>query len=570
VILRNSKKLVVQFVVSRPRRIAGVLVLGALVLGGLAWRASWISNRLLRSWTSATIRERSDSVYRMAVGRVRLSFALRRLTVDSVRVTTNRALNARRPRPLATLDLAFHSCTVSGVHLVTLARGGGLVADSFRCEEARVAVATEPGALISDVKALPAQRPFLAVQQGIRLPSFAPSIHIGDIDFPAVHLDVRSKHRYAPDSRVELEQFRWHMTGFAMNPGDDSSAARPLFSRTIEFAADDFVARPDSTTVIRIARLAASLTDSTMDIHGVAIRPLLGDAAFLRSRPYRRMLVKTRIAHIGVRGIDVGAFLLGYGLRARYLLMDSLRVDLTSDRNLPPNANPRRRRTPQEWVADLDREIQVDSMLVRHGRVVFRLLRPDRDQPGVITFARLEALALGVNTGAPQPMRLTATTYLQNAGRLTAHFVVPLSSPRFDMSFRGMLGPMAADEFNDYVVETFPLRITNGQVASIAFRATVTNGSARGTITPIYDNLALAVTRTGSTGILGRGGFFGGAARKIASLAGNWKMVYARNPEEKGRDPRVAAIRHTFTTNETLPAFIWTSLREGLLTILKR
>jgi len=547
-----------------------MVVLAALVVGGLAGRASWISHRLLRSWTSTTIRERSDSVYRMAVGRVRLNFLRRSLTVDSVRVTTNQAINAQRPRPLATLDLAFDSCTVTGVHLVTLARGGGLVADSFRCETVRVVVMTQPGAPISDIEALPAQRPFLVVQQGIRLPSFAPSVRIDDINFPAVHLDVRGWHNNSADSRVELERFRWHMTGFAMNPGDDSTAVRPMFSRTIDFAAHDFVARPDSTTLIRVAKLAASLTDSTLDIHGIAIRPMLSDAAFVRARPYRRMLIKTRIAHIGVRGIDVGAFLLGYGLRARYMLVDSLRVDLTSDRRLPPNALPKRRRTPQEWIADMDRDVQVDSVLVRRGRVVFRLLRPDRDQPGVITFARIDALALGVNTATRQPMRLTATTYLQNAGRLTAHFVVPLSSPRFDMTFRGMLGPMPADEFNAYVVETFPLRITKGAVASIAFQATVTNGSARGTITPIYDDLTVAVTRAGSTGILGSGGFVGNAARRIASLAGNWKMVYARNPEEGGREPRVAAIRHTFTTNETLPAFLWTSLREGLLTILKR
>jgi hypothetical protein len=167
-------------------------------------------------------------------------------------------------------------------------------------------------------------------------------------------------------------------------------------------------------------------------------------------------------------------------------------------------------------------------------------------------------------------MTLKATAYLQSVGRLDARFVVPLDAPRFTMSFRGTLGAMPAVSLNAIIEETFPLRIAKGQVESVAFAATVVNGRARGTITPRYSGLAMTATRAGRAGILARGGLFGSATRRIASMAGNWMKVYSDNPDDPHRKPRVGMIRHTFTSDETLPAFLWTGLRDGLLAVMAR
>jgi hypothetical protein len=192
-----------------------------------------------------------------------------------------------------------------------------------------------------------------------------------------------------------------------------------------------------------------------------------------------------------------------------------------------------------------------------------------------MTFARLDAVAVNVShfvgrrtTG--DPMTLTATAHLQNVGRLDVQFVVPLDAPRFDMSFRGTLGAMPAASFNAFIRETMPLRLTNGRVVGISFQAMVTNGVARGSVTPRYNDLSVAVTRRGSTGIMGGGGMLSGAARGIASFVGNWMKVRANNPDAADTAPRSGTIRHTFTSDETLPAFLWVSVRDGLLAVVKK
>ena len=564
-------------ILTRRRTVIGCAVLAALLTGGAWWRAAWIVNQLLRSWAAATIAEKSGDVYRLNVARVRFNFALRRVAVDSILVTTNRTLNALRPRPLAALRFAFHQCTISGVHLITLILNRGLVAESFGCRAVTVAVVVPPSSGLPDTlgQLRAAPRAFLAVQQSLRLPSFAPRVRIARSDFPHVSLDFRLQRVRASDARFQLEDLRWRIGGFAIDPADSRATARPLFSRTVELATGNFVGRLDSATAVRVGALQASLTDSTLDVRGVAFAPTVSDAAFGRSQRYRRGLIKTTVGRIAVQGIDVGAFVLGQGLRARRVELDSMKLDVMIDRRRVSDPQRQRRRTPQGWIAGLGRTVSVDSVVIRQGEIVYRERHGNHPQPGVLTFARLNVVAVNVRHFVGRrtngdPVTIRATTHLQNVGRLDVQFVVPLDAPRFDLSFRGTLGAMPATSLNPFIRETMPLRLTNGRVVGISFYATVTGGVARGSVTPRYNDLSVAVTQRGSKGIMGLGGILGGAARGIASWAGNWMKVRANNPSDTGATPRSGTIRHSFTPDETLPAFLWASVRDGLLAVVRK
>ena len=155
-------------------------------------------------------------------------------------------------------------------------------------------------------------------------------------------------------------------------------------------------------------------------------------------------------------------------------------------------------------------------------------------------------------------MTLTTTSSLQKAGRFDVEFTVPLDAPRFDMGFRGTLGAMPATAFNDFVEPIYPWRIEEGKLSSIKFTATVQNGVATGTVTPVYRDLNVDVTGKGATGILGSGGVIGNAARGIASLAANVMKVNTNNPDDPDhptKPPQVGVIRHVFN-GRVAPGFL--------------
>jgi hypothetical protein len=136
------------------------------------------------------------------------------------------------------------------------------------------------------------------------------------------------------------------------------------------------------------------------------------------------------------------------------------------------------------------------------------------------------------------------------------------------MTFSGTLGAMPATALNRFVQEVFPWKIAKGQIAEIKFTAAVNSGVADGTITPLYTDLSVDVTRRGSKGILGAPGIVGHTVRGIASMAGDLQ-VHASNPNAPTKPPRSGTIHHLFTGQETLPAFLWASLRDGMLLVIR-
>ena len=562
---------------SRRVTLIALAVSVVLIVGGLWWRASWVADHLLRVDAARAIAAKSGDVYELKVGRVRFHVLRRRADVDSVHLTTNDAVNARRSRPRTALRIELHQCTLTGIRLVPLILGRGLDAQSFGCAAASGEAVVPPPRIEPDTATppRPTNQAFFVLQQGLRLPRSAPRVQVDSIAFPHVELDVRIKRTRGDEARIELAHLQWRMTDLTIDPADSVSMARPLFSRTVQIQAENFVAHSDSATAAKVGGAVASLTDSTLELRGIAYAPTVSDSAFARARPYRRSRIRANAARIGVRGLDVGAFVLGLGVHARRIQVDSLRIDVLSDKRRPPNPRRPQRRTPQGWIADLERGVHVDSVLVHNGQIDYREQRPRQRQPGVMAFTRLEAVAVNVRhvvgrRRSDNPTTLTATAYLQNDGRLDAQFTMPLDAPRFDMTYRGKLGPMPASALNAFVDRAFPFRLSKGRIKSIEFAATVRNGVAEGTVTPLYNDLAVEVTGHGSKGILGTGGVIGDAARGLATFVGNATEMRSDNPEEGAQPPRRGTIRHVFAPTETLPAFLWFGLRDGLFGVVRK
>ena len=519
------------------------------------------------------VAQQSAGVYQLDPIGVHVNWFLRRVVVDSFRLTTDHGVNARQRRPLADVRIGLSHCTITGVHVLTLVRGAGLIAASMGCAAGNVAVVVPRGA--SDSAPVPAPTPsksgerpgFLVLQQGLRLPSYARRVQITQITFPALAFDFHLPLRRGGETRLELGRLQWHMVDLVIDPADTSAASRPLFSREIELVADNFVAYPARTTAVRVGMLRASLTDSTLETRSIGAE--LGP-----SGGYRHDVIKLAVGRTTAQGIDFGAFASGRGVRARRLEVDSLGIDLTSDKRRPKNPNRRPTRTPQQWIADLDLTLHLDSVVVRNGEVVYREQAAGRTRPGVMAFTDIQATAVNVihridRGRGSETMSVAATARLQKAAPLDLQFAIPLDAPRFDMTFRGTLGAMPASALNPFIEEVYPLRIADGRVTGIRFRAGVSAGVARGWITPRFTDLSVSVMRRGSSGILGRGGIFGGAARGIASMMANWQ-VRGNNPGNPTKPPLSGSIHYTFQSDQTLPAFLWAGVAGGLLQVVKQ
>ena len=122
------------------RTIVGLAGLAVLTIGAGWWRATSIVNRLLRGWAVGVVAQQSAGVYQLDPVGVHVNWFFRRVVVDSFRLTTDHGVNARQPQPLANVRIGLSHCTISGVHVLTLVRGAGLIAASMGCAAGSVAV----------------------------------------------------------------------------------------------------------------------------------------------------------------------------------------------------------------------------------------------------------------------------------------------------------------------------------------------------------------------------------------------------------------------------------------------
>jgi hypothetical protein len=574
-----------------PLRIAGRVLGGIVLLAVLAVaggvfavkRAQSVLQGLLDDFATNTVREKSEGAYRLAVGRVKLHWALRSVAIDSAILTTDSAVNAARPEPLPITRIGLFACRVSGVSLRKVILGQGLSARRFGCEVVTVAVdvprrtpvppAEEVVADVTSPDSLPPPS-FLTMQQGLKLPASAPRIRIRNIDFPHTSFVLRRPLARGGETSLMLEHLEWKITDLLIDPDEPLAATRPLFARAVTLGADNFTLHPDSTTALEVGKLRVRLTDSVVTVADIRFGPTVTDAVFARQRPHRRSRLRMEVGRLTANGVDFGKLFRKGGVYVRHLDVDSFSFDIWSDKRLPKNPNPRPRKTPQAWLADGPGAYGIDS-LTANGRVLYKERREGHDSTGVLSFNRIRAVARNIHhdegrSTYADPMRLDATAWLMNAGRLDAHFLVPLDAPRFTMDFWGTLGAMPAQALNGFVAHALPARIASGEVDGIEFKAQVRGGVARGTITPRYRGLSIDITGRGASGIIGGGGTLARIVRNVVTGIANDFKIRNNNPGRPGEPPRTAAIDHPFVRTETLPAFIWASLRDGLMGVIKK
>jgi hypothetical protein len=282
--------------------------------------------------------------------------------------------------------------------------------------------------------------------------------------------------------------------------------------------------------------------------------------------------IRSWASRVAYQGLDLTQLAEGNGLRMRKLEVDSGSLDMLSDKRLPQQAQQETRLTPQQWIAELDRGVAIDTVIVTRGSVTYRELHPQDRTPGILKFEDIKAIATNMRhlPGRPNPsqsMHLRLSSRFMDQAPLEAIFDVPLDAPTFTMSFRGRAGTMDVTQLNGFMGGSSPFQIKEGRVDSIRFDVAVRNGVARGKVVPFYGDLALDITGQGMSGVLGGKGIISDVARGLVEVAVNKFKLRRSNPEE-GKPARQGRVEHPFSSDETLQAILWNGIREGLVDVI--
>ena len=147
-------------------------------------------------------------------------------------------------------------------------------------------------------------------------------------------------------------------------------ARRSLFSEQAIVSATALEVGSEARSIL-FGQMRANLTDSTLALDSVVIGPTLTDAEWLKQQKQRKDLIRIQLDSARIRGVNYRR--LGSvegGIVAKRVEAFDFRVHVTSYKDLP--AGPKkRRRSPQQFMAALDRPVLIDTLVVKGGRIAY-------------------------------------------------------------------------------------------------------------------------------------------------------------------------------------------------------
>ncbi|MES2306766.1 MAG: hypothetical protein V4558_14785 [Gemmatimonadota bacterium] len=328
------------------------------------------------------------------------------------------------------------------------------------------------------------------------------------------------------------------------------------------------IARRTATSEISLARLDVDLPAGKLNAEGLHVAPLGNDAAFLRRNRYRISRTALDVAGVSVLGAKVTEYLHDGSYQIRRADVRGFALDILSDKGKPSAPGKSHHATPQGALRSLGLHLHADTVVVA-GRVQYRERDAKAPRPGVLTFEGVRATLLNVSTDSVRmtertPLIVRADARLMGAGALHFEAEVPLLASDFRMKWRGSVGAMDATAMNGLIVDATGVRFIRGQITSVRFDATVTNGVARGSVAPRWQGLGVEVPGFARE----QTNLFGKLKRAVAKFAANAFVIRDDNPD-KEKPPLDGTINHNWSAEETLPQFLWFALRDALLPLLK-
>ncbi len=352
---------------------------------------------------------------------------------------------------------------------------------------------------------------------------------------------------------------------------DDStswSTAFPVGRITVEA---DHLTRRQGENQLQVGALRLSVVAGTARVDSLRVGPDGNDAAFRRRHRFRTDRMVLSAARVAIAGVDFPAYLQDGAFRIRRGDATGVELDILTDKRMPVERGKRTsHRYPQQALRDLGLPFGADTLTLA-GEARYREHAVSAPAPGVIAFRSLRATLINFSNDPARmqdstPFRLTADARLMGVAPFHFELEMPLLADQFTMRYRGRLGAMDAAALNPFASDGAGVKFTRGRIEGISFDATVASGRARGRITPRWTNLGIELPGLDRKNT----GIFGGLKRAVGKFVANAFMVRDDNVAGKKEPPRDGTIDHRWTPRETLPQFLWNSIRDPLVPLLKK
>ena len=306
-------------------------------------------------------------------------------------------------------------------------------------------------------------------------------------------------------------------------------------------------------------RLHGSVPHSKMVAESLELHPIAGDEEFFRESKFRKTRLSFVIPQCSVMGLGCLELLQGKSYRARFVQIHNAFLDILVNKDKPDSRDSTGPFMPNEIFSSIKKTLQIDSLSIINGRLMYGERFVYGSKPGFITFDSMQVSAKGIANHVDREAILVidAQGIFVNAGTMKVHMIIPVPSPEFSFHYSGSLSKMDLSPLNSMLEISDQMRIKKGVLQEATFDVNVISGRASGTLRGVYNDLTLAAIdkETGS-----EKGFSNGF---ISFITNNFKIRKTNVPDKSG-SIKIGTVKYLRVADDPFIQFEWFALRTGV------
>ncbi|TAD98644.1 MAG: hypothetical protein EAZ97_10545 [Bacteroidetes bacterium] len=219
-------------------------------------------------------------------------------------------------------------------------------------------------------------------------------------------------------------------------------------------------------------------------------------------------------------------------LIAKYLTINGINTEIYRDRR-KGTSSMKARQTPFEMLKELSSLVRLDTVKVQNAALFYEEYRPKSIKSGKISFENTNGFLTNITNDSALIHRGLQTqimlkTNLMGKALMTGKIRFPLNDPHGSYVFRGALGSMNLQDFNQLTEGLAFIRIKRGEAQSMQFSIKGNNDYAFGEMLFFYKKLQVSLMSR-------KEDKKGGILKGIAAFLANTFVVKSNNREPFAR-----------------------------------
>lgn len=476
---------------TRRRAVWLILAAGVVVSGYAAARivADRQLTRLLPTAIAEAVGGRDANAYVVTVGDLDIAATLNGVQVRDLEVSLDPGAATDMSEPALVRSARISSLRVSGLRLLPLLRGKGIMVASVELEGPTVSL---------DFPASSAAPPSGAGESSTDVESETDTFRPPETELRRIRIrdgaiDMTRATNLGTLTSV-LHNLDLTLTEIRVDSVSLANPVAALANSRVTVAFDTvYHVLDDSLYFVAAAHVRADSRDSVAEIGVVSFTPTLEAAPFFGRLPKRADRLNVTAGPIRVTGLDFADYVRDAAVRVRSIEVDSADVHVYSDIALDwgPKARPC---AYHAGFAEIPIPFRVDTVRALHARLRYSELARGSTRPGELVFEDVNAVVTNL-TNDPERMTVAEPAVARLEGRLYGEAPVsatvryPLLAPTLDFDVEVSAGGMSLLPANRFATNVTGVEVKQGRLDSLSLELQSRAGHATGRIDMRYRDL---------------------------------------------------------------------------------